>query len=367
MKFICTQENLARGLQIVNRAASKNLALPILNNVLIQAEPKGIILQTTNLELGITAHIRGKVEQPGRYTVQSRLLTDFVNLLEHERVTCELSASGLTVVSGHTRTTMKGISADEFPVLPNVADGVMTAAASRLIQRGLEGVLFAAANDESRPEISGVYLALEGLSLVLAATDSYRLAERRAEITQPVSAKREIIIPARAAQELLRLLSPDEAEITMTIGDNQALVRLGETEIVTRLIEGRYPDYQQIIPQQWQTKMTIGREALVTNIRAASLFCKPGINDLTIRVDSGRQQLVLQAANAQLGEHEARLETKVEGQDNTIVFNYRYLLEGLQSIADEEVILELTDSQAPGVIRGPSRRDELYLLMPIRQ
>ncbi len=367
MKFTCTQENLAWGLSVVSRTASKNVALPILNNVLIATEANGLRLVTTNLELGVSVVIRGKIEQPGRYTVPSRLLTDFVSYLKHEKVTIELTAAGLVITSGHSRTTIKGLPADDFPVLPAVEGGTRTSLPATELQRCLEGVIFSAANDESRPEISGVYFKMDERTLTVAATDSYRLAERTTKTLSAVAQPQELILPARAAHELLRLISDGQTELKLQASETQARFWLGEIELVSRLIDGRYPEYGQIIPREWQTKISCDRGALITNVRAASLFCKPGINDLTLRADPSRKQILLQAANTQLGEHEASLEAGLQGREVSIVFNYRYLLEGLQSLAGETAELELTDSQAPCVLRSGGSADALYLLMPIRQ
>lgn len=358
---------MAHGLALVSRISSKNVALPILNNVLLVAEDNQIKLLTTNLELGISVVVRGKIEAPGRYTVQSRLLSDFINFIEHEKITLELTDQGLTVTSGHSHTTIKGLPAEEFPVLPTVLDPIETRVPSGTLQQTLEGAAFAAANDDSRPEISGIYLQINNDQLTVAATDSYRLAERRCQTTQAVSQTKNVILPSRTAQELLRVLGQGSDEVTIHIGDTQARFRFQDVEIVSRLIDGRYPEYQQIIPQSWQTKAIIQREALMANIRAASLFCKPGIHDLTLNVDPVKKLITIQAANTQLGEHEATIQAEIEGQPTTIVFNYRYLLDGLQSLNGEDVSMELIDSQAPGVLRSGPDQKNLYLLMPIRQ
>lgn len=367
MKLSCTQENLDRGLTLVSRVASRNAALPILNNVLLTADQQGITLQTTNLELGIAVLVRGKVEEPGTYTVQSRLLAEFIHLLQHEKVSLETVDGGLKIISGHSSTTIKGLPAEEFPIMPTNQDGGSTSLPSNLFRRCLEGVVYAAANDESRPEISGVYLQLHESQLVLAATDSYRLGERRCATLQAVQANRNAILPSRTAQELLRVLPDDETAVSLTISDNQAQVKFEEVAIITRLIDGRYPDYQQIIPQQWLTKATVNREQFLVNIRAASLFCKPGINDLSIELNPAKSSVFLRAASTQSGEHQAEVPIVGEGKAVTTIFNYRYLLEGIQSLSGEEMIVECGDPQAPGVLRSAKSPDELCLVMPIRQ
>lgn len=367
MKFTCTQENLARGLAIVSRVASKNVALPILNNILITAETDGVSLQATNLEVGVTAKVRGKIDQPGTYTIQARLLAEFITLLGHERVDVELKPDGLHVSSGHTSSTLKGLPAEDFPVLPSTATTTKIEIPGNILSAGLSGVVFAAAADESRPEISGIFLQAKGDELTLAATDSYRLSERRIKALRPSPNEIRIIIPSRAIQELLRIVPQDESVVQIEIGENQLHVQLQDVHFVTRLIEGKYPDYGQIIPKNWQTKITAPTEAFVANVRAASLFCKPGINDITLSVEPDKKAITLSAANTQVGEHRATLEGEISGQSVSAVFNFRYLLDGAASLQSPELSLELTDAQAPGVMRGSSNPNDVYLLMPIRQ
>ncbi|MBI3572685.1 MAG: DNA polymerase III subunit beta [Candidatus Kerfeldbacteria bacterium] len=365
MKFTCTQENLSRGLNAVGRVASKNLALPILNNVLIVAEGGVVKLQATNLELGTTTIVRAKIDQPGRYTVPAKLLGDFVNFLGHEQIHCQAKENGLTIVSGHSTTTIRGISAEEFPVMPTITSPTTVTLPARELATGLEGVVFAVANDESRPEISGVFIRAQDKKLVLAATDSYRLAERRLDLLQGEQNHAGVIVPARTAQELLRVLPQSEAEVKIAIGDNQIQINFDELELVSRIIEGHYPDYEQIIPKTWATTIVVDHQEFLANTKAASLFCQPGINDLTLEADE--KQLALSAANSQQGEHRATLSAKVTGPKTTTVFNYRYLLDGIQGLAGDEIQLQLNDGQAPGLLQNMKQVGALYLIMPIRQ
>lgn len=367
MKFTCTQENLHLGLQAVSRIASKNIALPILNNVLLIAESGVVRLQTTNLELGITVTVRAKVEAEGRYTVQSRVLSDFITFLGNEKVTLETTDAGLLVTSGHSTTTIKGLPADEFPVMPKLDEAAVAAVPAGVFQALLDGVLFSASHDESRPEISGVLIRVDGADLTVAATDSYRLAERRGTLSKPTTKTIQVIVPARSAQEISRSLPKTDTEATLHLSDAQINVSLPEVELVSRVIEGQYPDYRQIIPGQMATTTTVSKTELADNIRAASLFCKPGINDLTLRIQAEEKNIIFLAANTQLGDHTSSLPAEVSGPAVDIVFNYRYLLDGVMSLPGEDVSIEVNDANSPGVLRGVGNTQALYLLMPIRQ
>jgi DNA polymerase-3 subunit beta len=366
MKFVCTQENLTHGLHVVARTASKNIALPILNNILVIAENGVVKLQTTNLEVAVTTQIRAKVESEGRYTANSRLLADYISALKNAKLTIETTNDGLSINSENAETVIKGLPADEFPVLPKVNPVSQTSIPTSVFRTALEEVIFAAANDEARPEISGVYLNIQGENMVLAATDSYRLSERRVTTINAPTQDAQVILPARAAQEMLRILDVANDTINLELDDKQALLKCGDTEIVTRLIEGKYPEYQQIIPAKHETTAVVAKQELVDVIRAASLFSQPGINDLGVHIDKAGS-IKFSSASAQAGHHTASVAATVNGPEKDIVFNNRYLLDGVQSLPGDSVSIELGDPQAPGVLRSTNSPDGLYLIMPIRQ
>ncbi len=365
MKILCTQENLAGGLDVGSRVASKNITLPILNNVVLIAEGGVVRLQTTNLEIAVTTTIRAKIETEGRYTAQSRLLNDVVHLMKDAKITLETTPGGLVVSSEESTTTIKGLPPEEFPVPPTVGEGTEFAAPDNSLETRLQEVVFAAASDESRPEISGVFFMVEHDTLVVAATDSYRLSERRLKLSKNSPHPRHGIIPARSCQEILRILHDGGGEVTIRVDEQQICWRTNETEVVSRLIEGQYPEYKQIIPANWTTRCVVDRQGLIDAVRAASLFCQPGINDITATVTEHKLQLT--AANTQTGQHIGHLEATTDGPGVVIVFNYRYLLEGAQSLKGDTIHLELNTPQSPGVLRGKVDPVALYLIMPIRQ
>lgn len=365
MKFSCTKENLQAGLSIVSRIASRNLTLPILGNVLLRAEGGALTLSATNLEVGVVARVRGKTTKDGAVTVQAKLLTEFVSLLENERVELEVDENTLRVVGEKSKTTIRGMSAEDFPIIPAVPRSSSVSFSAQTLRTAISQVLFAAAQDTSRPEINGVYVGVAGKTMTLAATDSYRLTEKSLDMEKG-SLERTTIVPTRALSELARIL-PAEGIVEVFLGDSQALFVSDSVELTTRLVEGQYPDYKQIIPKSSTTEATVEVEPLVKLVRTASLFCKPGINDVTLEFVPEKHSLVCTAANSELGEHEGSLQVKVSGERNSIVFNYRYLLEGLASIGSTSVNIGVTNSASPGVIRPVGDERYLYLIMPIRQ
>ncbi|MFH0853497.1 MAG: DNA polymerase III subunit beta [bacterium] len=365
MKFSCTQENLHQGLEIVSRASGKNAALPILSNILISAESTSVRLTATNLEIGISCLVRGKVESEGAYTVQSRLLNEFVSLLPGDRIDVGTENESLKLKTDQTQTTIKGLPAEEFPLIPKIEKINPIKIDPTELKRAISQVIFAAAQDNTRPEINGVYLEIKDKELIMAATDSYRLSEKKIALENTKEPKK-AIIPTRALQELLRILDNEAGQTILYITENQLLACIGDIELVSRLIEGQYPDYSQIIPQEAKTTATLPVAELTRIIKAASLFCKTGINDINIKLEPGKR-ITINTANTQVGEHATGLEGDIVGQPSACVFNYRYLLDGLGSIETEDVILEITDSESPGLLKPTNKQPHQYLIMPIRQ
>lgn len=385
MKLSCMQENLNKGLMISSHIASRNINLPILNNILLKAENKVIKLIATNLEIGISCHIRGKIEEEGSTTLEAKLLADYVSLLPNERIDIGLKDQNAELKCKNFETKMRVVPAEEFPLLPQVEKAAPYTCKILDFKKALSQVIFAASPNETRPEIGGVLFnfAVEAGSgkLTLAATDSYRLAERTVlGVNVPeekVGRSRSVIVPARTLQELQRVLSvlketkeentPDT--LAIYISENQILFSCDDVEMISRIIEGQFPDYKQIIPSSSKTQTVVNKNELIKAVKAASLFAKSGVNDvsLSFSVKENFGELTVFAASSQLGENISKLETKISGEKNNIVLNYRYLLDGLQNIDSEDVVLEVNDSGSPCLLRPVEGGGYLYLIMPIKQ
>lgn len=378
MKLSTTQENLSQGLSLVSRITGKNVNLPILQNVLLKSHEKVIKLSTTNLEIAVSCMVRGKVEEDGEFTIPARLFADYISLLPSGRVDLELTGNLIIVKSGQAETKINGIPATEFPVIPRVTQGITYILSVDLLKKALSSVLFAVAQTESRPELMGVYFYFQkterGGVLTLAATDSYRLGE----VLIPVKTAGEInekklIIPAKTLNELLHLLSGprDEVEVVeevvVTVAENQVQFEIGNAELQSRVIEGVYPDYQQIIPNQFKTEAVLPRSEFISIIKAASLFTKTGLSDVRLEFSPGKP-ITIHTADTQTGEHKAQVAAEVSGAENFVVVNYRYLLDGLNAINDDEIVFRLIDAANPCVISPKDKQEQyLYIVMPIRQ
>jgi DNA polymerase-3 subunit beta len=371
MKFICTQENLINGLSTVGHLANKSVTLPILSHILIKVENKVIKFQTTNLELAITAQIRGKAESDGDFTVPAKIFTDFTSLISpNDPIECEYENGSLKISSKGIKTQIKGVAASEFPLIPAFTSGINYKIALAALRDALSGVAFAASASEIRPEISGVLFSWNGAgSLTLAATDSYRLSEKIVS-AQGAEAARDAIVPAKTCQEVLRVLGmAEEGEtVEISINDNQISFSIGNTVVTSRVIEGKYPDYKQIIPSATPIKVKTEKGALIRAVRAAGLFSKIGLNDIEIRVNSENKTLTVIGRDSQTGEEVTDLSCEAEGGNTLVVLNFRYLLDGINNNPGNDVFLEMIDGNSPVLIKPADKNiGSLYIVMPIKQ
>ena len=373
MKFFCTKENLSKALALVIGVAGKNLNLPILGNVLIRANEQKVELLATNLELATTSTLRAKVEVPGTFTVPARTLNDFVNLLSEEKVEVSLQENEIHVVCGRSSTKIKGAPADEFPVVPAVGEGKGYVVDIETLKKGLGQVFPAASKNEIRPELAGVLFNFneESGKLTMAATDSYRLAEKKIKLVQGED-KTRVIIPARTAQEINHVLSlskgiENEKNVRMLITENQIIVRCNDVELVSRLVDGQYPDYTQIIPQEFKTVAKFSSHQIGIEIKAASLFTTTGINAVHFEFDPASGVVTVSSTSTQTGEHKSEVQAEVQGERNSILLNHRYVLDGLANIEGEEVEIKVINGDSPCIFASKGDTGFVYIVMPIRQ
>ena len=371
MKITCLQENLNKGLFMVSHLAGGTSTLPILNNILLKIEKGVLNIISTNLEIGIQTQIRGKVEKEGSFTIPAQLLSNYVNLLPNDQVTLELEDNQLIIKSKSSKTKIRGISAEEFPLIPKIDKSDAYKVKVEDFKKALQQVIFSVYQEESRPEISGVLFSFnhpKAGEITFVATDSYRLAEKKINFKE--HAKKDnikAIVPKNTIIELLRILDGEDEFLDIYLSENQILFSNDKTELVSRLISGQYPDYQQIIPQNYKTKAVINTENLIKIVKGASLFSQSGINDINLEILPKANKIVISSINNQLGEYNSEVEAEIEGEENKIVFNYRYLLDGLLNIDEDEVKLEAINDASPGILRQVENKDYLYLIMPIKQ
>lgn len=381
MKISCTQENLNQGLFIVSHVASKNTSLPILNNILIQTKDSQIKLAATNLEIGVSCIIRGKVEEEGDLTIQSRLLADYVSLLPKDRVDLEVKEEDnsyiLKINCKNNSTKIKGQLAADFPLIPQIEKKNAFLINYLIFREAISQVVFAVSVSETRPEINGVFFSFSDGNLTMAATDSYRLAEKKIVLEKSSTKNNnQVIIPTKTLLELQRILGSlkDPAAISevenveIYLSENQVLFVVGDVEIISRLVEGQYPDYTQIIPQTASTTAKINVMELVKAVKTNSLFARSGVYDVSMEFLVDKKEVVVYSANNQLGENTSTVSFEGSGDNNDIIINFRYLLDGLQNIGSDEVEVSLIDSSSPCILKPVSKNpDYLYIIMPIKQ
>lgn len=373
MKVTVLQENLARGLSIVSRSVPPRSTLPVLSNVLIATDEGRLRLSTTNLEQGMTCWIGAKIEEEGSTTVPARTFADLVATLPDSQVNLSLDAQTqtLTVRSGTSHNDIKGIDAQEFPPLPtpdfenaihiNVAD----------FKEMIQQVAFAASADESRPVLMGVLMQVEGATLTLAAADGFRLSVRKATLSNPTPQPINAIIPARALNELARVAGESEQGIAMTLpkGRGQVIFRVKDVEVVSQLIDGTFPDYQQIIPRSYKSRTLISTAALLKACRQAEIFAREGSNvvRLNIRTNEAMQpgEVEISAHSEETGSNETLVEATVDGTPLLIAFNVKFLREALEVIRTPNVAIETSAANAPGVLRPAGDENFLHVIMPM--
>ena len=369
MNLSVIQENLARGLSVVGHAVSSRSTLPVLANVLLRTEDAGLKLTATNLEIGITCWVPGKIDSDGAITVPAKLFADIVaGLPSSERVDLEVRGSDrLFVRAGRFETTLRGIDADEFPAIPAAGERPTTRINQKLLRHALSEITFAAASDEARPILTGVLTRFEGDRMTLAAADNYRIAITRIPTLDAVE-ETSIVVPARSYLELSRILTETDepVEVILSPQKNQVLFHVDGIDLVSRLIDGQFPNYQQVLPTTHATRVEIDRDDLLKAVRLAALIASSSANIVKLQIGPDGAPLVSVAAAAEVGDHRGVIDATIEGDSTTIAFNARYLIDVLQNVNVERFALELNGPLSPGVFRPADGRDYTHVVMPVR-
>ncbi len=378
MQIACTQENLLQGLSLVSHITGKNANLPILGNVLLKAENGGLRLSSTNLEMAVSTVIRGRVDQDGEFTVPAKLFQDCVGLLPSGKVDLRVNGDVLEVEADGNTSSIKGMSASEFPLIPRIAKDAGYRISGNELRQAINQVVFAVSVSESRPELSGVACFFHGDAgqdkMILVATDSYRLSERAIPLSSGGRTQESrCIVPARAMAEIGRILTSYKDEVAMpefvewSLTENQLAISFGAVELVTRLIEGSFPDYHQIIPTQFRGTETFSRAELAKAIRAASLFSRQGIYD--VHFDFAADGSVkISSADTGTGAHTTTLKGEAERiEPSRVTLNFRYLTDGLSAMFCDRVRVQMIDAMNPVLIAPADGTEFRYIVMPIRQ
>jgi DNA polymerase-3 subunit beta len=373
MKVSCLQENLARGLSMVSRAVAARSVLPVLGNVLVATDEGRLKLAATNLEMGITCWIGAKVEQAGSTTIPARTFVDFVNALPNEQVGMQLDTRRMSLKLHCARFTseIKCMDAQEFPVLPSAGAGEGIALNVDDLRETIAQVALAAATDDTRPILTGVLVKVEGETLTMAAADGFRLSVRTTKLSAAVKDPIKVIVPARALNELGRLIGDGDELVWMFLpaGRGQVIFRMKDAELSSSLIEGTFPDFSPIIPKSCSTRTVMTTAQFLKACRAADIFARQASHSARLKVtpgaDSTPGNLQVMATAAETGEGETVVEASVEGQAIEIAFNVKYLVDVLSVVKTPNVALETTGPASPGVIKPVGQDDFLHVIMPM--
>jgi DNA polymerase-3 subunit beta len=373
MKVSVLQENLAYGLNIVSRAVSPRSTLPVLSNLLVATDEGRLRLSATNLELGITCWIGAKIQEEGSTTVPARTFTELVGTLTDQQVEMSLSVrtQNLNIQSGSSNTDLKCIDSQEFPPMPapDLSDGIPINVSD--LKEIIQQVAFAASTDEARPILTGVLVTVNGDQLTLASADGFRLSVRKAILSSPISRPVQSVVPARALSELARIISDGDQVVTMTLPPDrgQVVFQMKDIQLVSQLIEGAFPDYEQIIPKSRETRSVLSTSSFLKACKQAEIFAREGSHIARINITPGGElkpgSIMITGQSEETGSNQTEIDSSIDGSELLIAFNVRFLREVLEVIKTPEVALETTVDTAPGVLRPVGEENFLHVIMPM--
>lgn len=362
MKVTVTQENLNRALAAVSRVASSKTSLPILSNILLRTEKNRLLVAATNLEIASVYSIGAKVEKEGSITVPARLVSEFVSNLPKDNVIVKVDGSKLDIASGNYKSTINGVLSDEFPTLPSIIPAHTIVLPSLLLKQAINQTVVTASHDDTRPVLTGVLCQAHEGKLYFAATDGYRLAERQIAATkEDIKA----LIPASTLQEVARVVPEDIEEVTLLFDDAQVRFQAGDVEITSRLIDGNFPDYRQLIPKKTDITATLQTAELVRITKIASLFARESGGSVTLHTDTTHKVVSIHSVASQLGENTSEATAEVDGE-GSVTLNSRYLLEALGCVESPTITFGFSGKLAPCVVRPVGDDSYQHIVMPLK-
>lgn len=373
MKVSVSQQNLAHGLSIVTKAVAPRTTLPVLSNILLATDGGRLRLSATNLELGITCWIGAKVEEEGSFTVPARTFSDLINTSPNEILNLHLNSrtQSLELTSTAATSEVKGIDAQEFPPMPvpDPNSGVVLNVSD--LKEMIQQVVFAASADEARPVLMGAQITIVDNEIIMAAADGFRISVKKASISSALPTPVSVIVPAKALSELARVATDGEQTVTMSIpaGRSQVIFTLKDIEVASQLIEGKFPDYNQIIPRNFKTRTIITTSSILSACKRAEVFAREGSNVVRVNLkpagESEMSIIELSAMNEETGKSEEAIDATIEGTSLLIAFNVKFLREVLEVVKSPTVALETTAANTPGVIKPVGDESFVHVIMPM--
>ncbi len=373
MKLSILQTKLKEALNIIEKIASKSPSLPVLGNVLLEAENNYLKLSATNLETGVKFQLLSKVEKPGKITVPANLFANFVNYLPSSTLNLEVKQGILHLDCENVKTKINGLDPKEFPIIPKVEKTEKVNLKSGSLCKGLSQVINIASLSTIKPEISGIYWNFEKNNLTMAATDSFRLGEKKISLDQSVK-ETSFILPHRSAVLLASFFSEKNLDLDVYFSSDLVMFESGKKgesniEFVSKLIEGEYPKYQEIIPKDQKAEVVVDRKEFLVQLKTASIFASR-INEVKLKVLPKEQKIQVLCQNSELGEHISTFSAEIKGEESEVSFNYKFLIDGLAGIRSKKISFSLskdqTGEEGPAVLRPFQDKNYLYVVMPIQ-
>lgn len=365
MKALFLAENLQKKISFLNHVVSSRSQLPILSNILLETIKGGIRVSATDLEIGIVTTIPASIEEEGVITIPAKILADLSLNIKEGKITLETKGANILFKSPGVEATLQTMPAEEFPKVYEDKGEVFAKIKREVLEKELTKIIFSAAQDGGRPSLSGVLVDQSAGGATIVATDGYRLSLRRGLSVGTKGKESSALVPARVFKELLSIKEDDE-EVTISISKktNQIIFTQGETVLVGRLIEAEYPPFEKILPTSHTTTVNFERTKLLSAVKICSVFARDTAN--IIKLSFGENKIIVSANTPSVGENKAELEAKIEGEENEIAFNARYLLDLLSNVEEEDLIFEMTGPLNPGVFKIKNNQYFLHLIMPIR-
>ncbi len=372
MKIEILKENLKMGLSVVEKIVGKNLSLPILDNVLINTEDNFLILSSTDLETAIKIYILTRIIKKGKAVVPARLLSNFISSLPDEKISIEAKDQNIEVECKNFKTQIRGHNSEDFPIIPEFKDSEFLEVDNKKFCQGLSQVVDISSSSQTRPEISGIYFIFSKNLIKIVATDSFRLAEKSISLEKPIKKDYSFILPQKPAREIINILEEKEGVLKIYFSPNQILFEfpMKETshpliQITSRLIEGEYPNYQEIIPKKFKTRVILKRDEFLNQIKTASLFSGK-INEIKFNVNTTNKEVEIFAKDPDIGENKSTIMAKIEGDQIEASFNYKFLIDGLSKIKSSEIIFDLSEKEGPCILKPVGDMSYIYVVMPIK-
>ncbi|KKQ45188.1 MAG: polymerase III subunit beta protein [Candidatus Moranbacteria bacterium GW2011_GWC2_37_8] len=381
MKLTCTQENFKKAIYSTERVVGKQITLPILENILLETDHGMLKIAATNLEIGVFLKIGAKIEEEGTITVPARLLSNFVNNLPADgTVALTVIDQTLHIESGSSKAQIKGLQAQDFPIIPEMEGEFLFSLPAQEMREAIPRLAMCVSMDSTRPELTGFNVLLDKLEVKLAATDSFRLAEAVVTLVKDnpqaydlfIEKTGSIIVPLNTFSEVFRVIGNDTQEIKIGIEESQIFFQVDNVRIVSRLINGKYPPYQQIIPESFTTRVVLKKDSVLRAVKIAGIFTHSKAGEVKFTVNSEGKEVYVQSRAEEVGENKTILNAQIEGPEQEALFNPRYMVDGLQAMGTSHMVLLMNSGSSPAVLRmvqGEKREENLsytYIIMPIK-